>query len=236
MRLFDLTSSRMPSAPWILALSLFARSLVRPATMDQADELLLRFQNLRSKRARRAVYLSLLDELRLDERREVKARVDQMHFRRDILGSLPLEIAALVSSYLTVSDVVHLQLVCRRWKFLLSSPLVRDSILAWRHARLLVDPSSPDAFVRFAQRRALLERGKPDAQSHFSWQLQQRYDIQTNPMDYFNGKYAWVEMDTFVCVRHLATGSMQRFCSENRDTFTLVRVTDQMVAALCRRG
>lgn len=204
--------------------------------MDQADEILLRFQNLRSKRARRAVYLSLLDELRLDERREVKARVDQMHFHRDILGSLPLELAALVTSYLNVSDIVHLQLVCKRWKFLLSSPLVRDSILTWRHARLLVDPSSPDAFVRFAQRRALLERGKPEAQSHFSWQLQQRYDIQTNPMDYCNGKYAWVEMDTFVCVRHLATSKMQRFCSENRDTFTLVRVTDHIVAALCRRG
>lgn len=119
---------------------------------------------------------------------------------------------------------------------MLASPLVRDSVLHWRYGRHLVDTSSSDAFVRFAQRRAMLERGKPVAQSHFSWQLQQRYDIQMNPMDYFNGKYAWVEMDTFVCVRHLSTGKLQRFCTENRDTFDLIRVTDRIVVALCRRG
>lgn len=80
--------------------------------MDQAEEILLRFQNLRSKHARRAVYLSLLDELHLDELREVKTRIENMHFHRDILGSLPLEVAALVTSHLGVSDLVHLQLVC----------------------------------------------------------------------------------------------------------------------------
>lgn len=81
----------------------------------------------------------------------------------------------------------------------------------------------------------MLERGLPVSQSHFSWQLQ-IYRINMNPMDYSNGRYAWVEMDTFVFVRHLRTGALQRFCTENRDIFDNIRITDQIVAALSRRG
>lgn len=92
-----------------------------------------------------------------------------------------------------------------------------------------------DDFMRFAKQRSLLERGKPVAQGHFSWQLPLE-DIGLNAMDYYNGKYAWVEMDTFVCVRHLPTGQLQRFCTENRDTFDIIRVTDEIVAAYSPRG
>lgn len=81
----------------------------------QVDEIVLRFQNLRSKSSRRAVYLSLLDELRNDEVREVKARVDQKDFHVDILGGLPLEVAAQVASHLDVTEVVYLQVVGVSW-------------------------------------------------------------------------------------------------------------------------
>lgn len=77
----------------------------------QVDEIVLRFQNLRCKTSRRAVYLSLLDELRNDELREVKTRVDQKDFHWDILGALPLEVAAQVASHLDITDVVSLQVV-----------------------------------------------------------------------------------------------------------------------------
>lgn len=77
----------------------------------QVDEIVLRFQNLRSKPSRRAVYLTLLEELRNDELREVKARVDQKDFHWDILGALPLEVAAQVASHLDITEVVSLQVV-----------------------------------------------------------------------------------------------------------------------------
>ena len=81
----------------------------------------------------------------------------------------------------------------------------------------------------------MLERGQPVSQSHFSWQLQ-TYQISMNPMDYYGGRYAWVEMDTFVFVRHLRSGILQSFCTENRDIFDNVRITAQIVAGLSRRG
>lgn len=126
--------------------------------------------------------------------------------------------------------------VCKRWRYLLSSSLVRDSVMEARHGQVVRDRTrDKDDFMRFAKRRTLLERGKPVSQSHFSWQLPLE-DIQLNAMDYYNGKYAWVEMDTFACVRHLHTGKLQRFCTDNRDRFDMIRVTDDIVAAFSPRG
>lgn len=96
----------------------------------QVEEILIRFQNLRSKSARRAVYvyvcppvashlltvrhryLNILNELRVDERRELKNHIDKTSFHRDILGSLPLELAVQITSYLEIADLFNLQSVC----------------------------------------------------------------------------------------------------------------------------
>ena len=177
----------------------------------------------------------MLDELHTEELRELKDRIDKKDFHCDILGSLPLEIAAQITTYLEVSHLIYLQRVSKRWKFLLSTRLVRDSAVNWRYGRDLVDTDSNHAFSQFVRRRVMLDRGDPVSQSHFSWQLPS-YEISRNPMDYCNGKYAWVEMDTFVFVRHLHTGDLQRFCTENRDIFDVVRITDCIVAAFSRHG
>lgn len=54
-----------------------------------------------------------MNELRLNEWREVKARASSMSFQRDILGSLPIEIVALVAGHMDMADMIRLQRVGR---------------------------------------------------------------------------------------------------------------------------
>ncbi|CAL5869378.1 uncharacterized protein PFLUO_LOCUS3607 [Penicillium psychrofluorescens] len=68
------------------------------------------FSALSSKQARQAVYRGILDQLVLDEWREVKSRLNPQIFQRDLVGTLPLEIVALVVEYWELVDVV----LCRR--------------------------------------------------------------------------------------------------------------------------
>lgn len=57
-------------------------------------------------------YLNVLNELRVDERRELKIHIDKTSFHRDILGSLPLELAVQITSNLEIADLFSLQSVC----------------------------------------------------------------------------------------------------------------------------
>lgn len=52
-----------------------------------------------------------MNELRLNEWREVKARTSSMSFQCDILGNLPIEIAALVAGHMDMADMIRLQRV-----------------------------------------------------------------------------------------------------------------------------
>lgn len=54
-----------------------------------------------------------MNELRRNEWRELKARASSMSFQRDILGNLPIEIAALVVGYMDMADMIRLQRVGR---------------------------------------------------------------------------------------------------------------------------
>ncbi|KAJ5175464.1 uncharacterized protein N7482_001341 [Penicillium canariense] len=105
---------------------------------SEAQAILSRFKTL-PKLSRQAVYVlpyglqrpkaetahryrGVMDQLRPDEWREVKSRVDRIHFRCDFLDKLPLEIVSLVAEKLPLADIVRLQRVSRRWQQVLLSP------------------------------------------------------------------------------------------------------------------
>lgn len=56
-------------------------------------------------------YRGILDSLSRDEWREVKARGEAISLHRDILGSLPIELALLIVVQLPLVDVVRLRRV-----------------------------------------------------------------------------------------------------------------------------
>jgi hypothetical protein len=53
----------------------------------------------------------ILDQLRPNDWREIKARADVHTFQCDILGNLPLEIVALVAECLPLIDIIRLRRV-----------------------------------------------------------------------------------------------------------------------------
>lgn len=52
-----------------------------------------------------------MDELSSDEWRELKTRADQFSLQWDILGTLPLELAAQISEHLDIADMMRLRRV-----------------------------------------------------------------------------------------------------------------------------
>ncbi|OKO99122.1 hypothetical protein PENSUB_8508 [Penicillium subrubescens] len=86
---------------------------------DQA--LLRQYQDL-PKSSRQAILRGILDQLPRDGWREIKAQADVHTFQYDILGKLPLELAALVAECLPLVDIIRLRRVSQRWQQVLSSP------------------------------------------------------------------------------------------------------------------
>lgn len=63
-----------------------------------------------------------MDELASDEWRELKARADQFSLQYDILGKLPLELAAQISEHLDISDMICLRRVVGLVDLLFTGP------------------------------------------------------------------------------------------------------------------
>ncbi|BDD54967.1 hypothetical protein MAP00_000530 [Monascus purpureus] len=197
------------------------------------------FNALRTKDARRFVYQQLLEQLRPDEWREVQACAD-IHLKCDILGSLPLEIVAQIVQSLSISEVIVLRRVSKRWNTLLSSPVVYSTVLHIPSGDDLPVLEQRRRFIRHARRRVMLERGQPVSKS-----LYPSPQVPNPParvaFDYFGGRCAWVDSGpdsrgTGIAVRCLRSGEMCRFHTENRDPVSSVRISDTIVATVTMRG
>ena len=84
---------------------------------------------------------------------------------------------------------------------------------------------SPDAFTQYAKQRVRLERGQP-----ISKVLNRPYSPIPNAtglvgLDFSHGNYGWIE-DAIVYVHNLHSNTTQSFCTENRDTFTALRISE----------
>ncbi|EIT77725.1 hypothetical protein AFCA_011998 [Aspergillus flavus] len=204
-----------------------------PAVLD----ILTRFKDLKSTSARRALYHLLLEQMHPYEWREVRDRMNQVSFQKDILGTLPTEVAVQISRHLDLSEIHIFRRVSRRWNCLLSSRLFRDAVCHQYvgHNSRSIALESPDAFTQYAKQRVRLERGQP-----ISKVLNRPYSPIPNAtglvgLDFSHGNYGWIE-DAIVYVHNLHSNTTQSFCTENRDTFTALRISESIVAAITLHG
>ncbi|KAB8201551.1 hypothetical protein BDV34DRAFT_216221 [Aspergillus parasiticus] len=92
-----------------------------------------------------------------------------------------------------------------------------------------------NAFTQYAKQRVRLERGQP-----ISKVLDRPYSPIPNAtglvgLDFSHGSYGWIE-DAIVYVHNLHSNMTQSFCTDNRDTFTALRISESIVAAITLHG
>ncbi|KAH8430332.1 F-box domain protein [Aspergillus melleus] len=200
-------------------------------------EILNRFEKLNSP-ARRAAYRHILMQLRLHEWRDVRDHLDHISFHKDILGALPLEVAVQITGYLGLSEIHVLQRVSKKWYSLLSSDLVRDAALR-RYAGRKTDPAAVgalDKFSAYARHRTRLERGQPVKKDHYPTYQPLPKTSEVSTLDYCKGRVAWIDEGTTLVVLNLHSQATQQFCTQNRDFFVGMRLSDRIIAAISPRG
>ncbi|KAL3436323.1 hypothetical protein BDV09DRAFT_165391 [Aspergillus tetrazonus] len=193
------------------------------------QEIIIRFKQLNTASARRTVYQQIIDQLNPHEWRDVQKRVNQRTFQKDILGSLPIEIAVQIIQYLDVNDVHLLQRVSRRWHEVLSSEPV-CSVMFRQYTGGSLGSDFKSTFARYSRQRSRLEQGRPVA--HVQLDIPFSQDL-----DYCDGRYAWsADGGTTIVVFELCSRKTQRFCTENRERFERFRLSEDLVAAITVRG
>ncbi|KAL4746244.1 hypothetical protein BDW72DRAFT_210594 [Aspergillus terricola var. indicus] len=193
------------------------------------QEIIIRFKQLNTASARRTVYHQIIDQLDPHEWREVQKRINQRTFQKDILGSLPLEVAVQIIQYFDVNDVHLLQRVSRRWLEVLSSKPV-CSVLFRQYTGGSLDNDFKSTFARYSRQRSRLEQGLPVA--HVQLDIPFSQDL-----DYCDGRYAWsADGGTTIVVFELCSRKTQRFCTENRERLERFRLSENLVAAITIRG
>jgi len=78
---------------------------------------------------RRTWLNDIVDSLSGEEWRELQALLNRRSFQLDIIGNLPVEIVALVCSYIDISDATRCLGVSKRWQDLIMQPIVQETFL-----------------------------------------------------------------------------------------------------------
>ncbi|KAE8384034.1 F-box domain protein [Aspergillus alliaceus] len=171
------------------------------------------------------------------EWRDVRDRMTQVSFQKDILGNLPMEIAVQIAKYFDLAEFHLFRRVSKRWNHLLSSTLFRGAVFHryTGHICSSIATESPDAFTQYAKQRVRLERGQPVSQIYNSPCLPLPSPTGSAGLDFSNGRYAWIE-DAVVHVHSLHSSTTRSFCTENRDSFTTLRVSESIVAGITLHG
>ncbi|KAL4976541.1 hypothetical protein BDW66DRAFT_166367 [Aspergillus desertorum] len=193
------------------------------------QEIISRFKQLDTALARRTVYHQIIDQLNPHEWRDVQKRINERTFQKDILGSLPLEIAVQIIQHFDVNEVHLLRRVSKRWHGVLSSKSV-CSVLFRQYTGAFLDDEFKSTFSRYSRQRSRLEQGFPVA--HVKLDIPFGLDL-----DYCDGRYVWsADGGTTVIVLELCSRKTQRFCTANRERFERFRISENLVAAITVRG
>ncbi|KAJ6104235.1 hypothetical protein N7523_010555 [Penicillium sp. IBT 18751x] len=207
----------------------------------EVPKILEQFRAIRNS-DRRELYHGLLDQLRRDEWREVKARADEVSFNCDILGNLPLEIVSLVAAHMNLADLVVLQRVSRRWKEILSSSTVQlsaiQSGMGHKSVAQLDDEASPAQLIK---KRVRMERGQPTSKFKLRSPFSKEHDVWmvSGGVGYSNDVYAWLEGTlgrTFISLLNLQTGVKNQLTTENREKLSELNISKKVIAAISIRG
>ncbi|KAJ5806985.1 hypothetical protein N7474_010577 [Penicillium riverlandense] len=196
------------------------------------------FSALSSNQARQAAYSGILDQLVLDEWREVKDRINPRIFQRDLVGSLPLEIVALIVEYWELVDIILFRRVSKRWQEVLSSSIVCRAAYRANTGTDVSSIHSPWQFTKLLEKRIRQERGRPIIGAHIKCAQVIPPNVASKAV-FNDGVLAWIEEETecaSVAIINLWTGKQDRFMTENRDELLLIRVSKGFLAALTIQG
>ncbi|KAF9892370.1 hypothetical protein FE257_002147 [Aspergillus nanangensis] len=199
---------------------------------SDVTDLITRFNQLSSPLARHTVYHHILDQLNLYEWRDVRDRLTQVSFHKDILGSLPLEIVVRIVKDLDLSEIHVLRRVSKNWQFLLSSDPVCGTVYRMYtglHGQSCT-VSSSRTLLQYAKQRLRLERGDPVFKIDLSPGIALSSDL-----DYSTGRYAWINGGS-ILVHNLRAQTNQVYCTPNRDSFVQMRISEFIVVGLTPRG
>ncbi|PYI12087.1 F-box domain protein [Aspergillus sclerotiicarbonarius CBS 121057] len=197
------------------------------------QQIIALFTHLNTNSARQEAYHRILDQLKPHEWRDVRSRINQRSFQNDILGQSPPEVAVQIAQYLDLAEIHVLQRVSRKWHLLLSSELIRGAV--YQHYSGCGAHVTETQFTRYTKQRLRLERGLPICKLR-DLNLSSPYGSSLDCQDYSNGRHAWLEGNTHIIVHDLCKHTAQRFCTENRDSFRDLRLSESMVVAISVRG
>jgi len=78
---------------------------------------------------RRTWLNDIVNSLSGEEWRELQLILNRRSFQLDIIGSFPVELVALVCSYIDISDAARCLHVSKRWRDLIVQPIVRETFI-----------------------------------------------------------------------------------------------------------
>ena len=166
----------------------------------------------------------------------------QVTFHQDILGNLPIELVWKVAEYLNLADLFVLQRVSPQWRSLLSSPLLQRaairSVMAVDLPQQNLDLDNTKAII---QQRLCAERGNP-ARSYYLETTMASIQIEGSTIpriDYSHGIFAFITPRhnyTDIARLSLDSGDVNYLTTEDRDHLTQIGVSQQLIAAVSRRG
>ncbi|KAL4803919.1 hypothetical protein BDV18DRAFT_162333 [Aspergillus unguis] len=193
---------------------------------SEIQEIITRFKLLKTSSARRAAYHRIIDELDSHDWRDVKKRINERSFQKDILGTLPLDIALQLIKCLDLSDVHSLRRVSKRWCEVLSSDLACSSLLCLYTGRPLDYPNddAKSTLARYSKHRSRLEQGIPFQGFPFVMHLGEIYG--SRKMDHCNGIFAWLSHSA-IKVYNKRSQRMRTFYTENRERCKDIRITEK---------
>ncbi|OAX76929.1 hypothetical protein ACJ72_08778 [Emergomyces africanus] len=188
--------------------------------------------------ARQQLFQSLVQHLSTEDCR-ILYNLIYAKFHVDILGCLPIELAAGIAAYLAPWDVFRYRSVSKRWNEILSSPLVCSSSF---HAyfpdyqRLDTnEPGWPRLFRQVSKRRLALVMGRPYSKSFFpySWDRWSK----TQFLSYHDGMIAHViNNHRSIQVLSVVDGLIATYQTDNRNFFSIVALSGTAVAAATMGG
>ncbi|RAL13640.1 F-box domain protein [Aspergillus homomorphus CBS 101889] len=195
-----------------------------PNDATTAQQIICLFNCLSTNSARRAAYHGILDQLNSPEWCDVRARMAQRTFQKDILGESLPEVALQIVQYLRVTDLHVLQ----RWTNKFSTKLTAAD------------------FRRYAQRKLRLERGQP-AHEPLSFDPVTPGTARDDGPNYYrpptpdtlayaDGRCAWLRSSDVIVVHDIRKATRQQFCTENRDRFRLLGLSECVIAAVSIRA
>lgn len=153
-----------------------------------------------------------------------------------------MELVCKVAEHVDLADLFVLQRVSRQWRSLLSSPLLqRAAIRSVMAVDLPQQNLELDNIKAMIQQRLRAERGNPERSYRLDTMMAsiQSEASAVSRIGYSHGIFAFISLshnEASVARLNLDSGVVDYLTTEDRDSLTQIGVSQQLIAAVSRRG